>query len=117
LLTQDGCGLKIACENGFFVVDGPNCGPKAGSPQGAFMVALLALFADDAQPDPAGVGLLICGGLLGFLIYFLPSFIAGMRGHQNGCAIFLLNLLLGWSFIGWVIALVWSFTAVERPQS
>lgn len=42
--------------------------------------------------------------------YFLPSFIAYTRKKQNGWAIFILNFFLGWTFIGWVVALVWAFT-------
>ena len=42
------------------------------------------------------------------MAYFLPTFIAGFRNHKNIGAIFFLDLLLGWSFIGWVIALVWA---------
>lgn len=48
------------------------------------------------------------------LVYFLPTVIALARGHHNGFAIFLTNLLLGWTLIGWVIALIWSVTASER---
>ena len=48
------------------------------------------------------------------LVYFLPTIIALARGHHNGFAIFLTNLLLGWTLIGWVIALIWSVTASER---
>lgn len=43
--------------------------------------------------------------LVGF-IYFIPSII-GMQ-KKNAGAIFALNLFLGWTFIGWVIALVWA---------
>ncbi|MGI9229089.1 MAG: superinfection immunity protein [Gammaproteobacteria bacterium] len=46
------------------------------------------------------------------LFYFLPFIIAINRGHHNTAAIFVLNLFLGWTFLGWVVALVWSFTAV-----
>ena len=61
-----------------------------------------------------GEGLLLIGLiLLAVFVYFLPTFVAAMRGHQNAAAIFVLNLFLGWSFVGWVVALVWSFTAVE----
>ena len=42
-------------------------------------------------------------------LYFLPTLTAATRGHMNTTAIFVLNLFLGWSFIGWVIALVWAF--------
>lgn len=56
-------------------------------------------------------------GLLGmtlavliFGIYFLPSLIAFLRWHKNKLAIFLLNIILGWTAIGWAVALVWSVT-------
>lgn len=52
--------------------------------------------------------------LISALVYFLPTVIALARGHHNGFAIFLTNLLLGWTLIGWVIALIWSVTASER---
>ena len=47
---------------------------------------------------------------IGIFIYFIPVVIAGFRNHQNQNSIFFLNLLLGWTFIGWVACLVWSFT-------
>ena len=46
--------------------------------------------------------------------YFLPTVMAAIRGHHNGGAILMLNLFLGWTFLGWVVALVWSVTAVQR---
>ena len=48
--------------------------------------------------------------LLGFVLYFVPAFVAGSRGHPNAMAIVALNLLLGWTFLGWAAALVWAFT-------
>lgn len=44
------------------------------------------------------------------ILYFIPTGVACIRSHKNTASIFLLNLLLGWTFIGWVISLVWSFT-------
>jgi hypothetical protein len=41
----------------------------------------------------------------------LPWAIAATRGKVNSGAIFWLNLLLGWTVIGWVIALVMSLSA------
>lgn len=66
----------------------------------------------------AGIGLLgfACIGIASLLFYFLPSFVAGMRGHQNTPAVVVLNIFLGWTFVGWVVALVWSFTAVENRR-
>jgi len=43
-----------------------------------------------------------------FAFYFLPTLIAFLRNHKNKLAIFLLNLLLGWTVLGWVVLLVWS---------
>ena len=43
-----------------------------------------------------------------FMVYFLPSFIAFSKAHKNRFAIFLINLLLGWTVLGWIWALIWS---------
>lgn len=44
----------------------------------------------------------------GFVMYFLPSIIALAKSKRDTLAIFLLNLFLGWSVIGWIVALVWA---------
>ena len=44
----------------------------------------------------------------GFVMYFLPSIIALARSKRDTLAIFLLNFFLGWSVIGWIVALVWA---------
>lgn len=41
-------------------------------------------------------------------LYLAPTIIAVAKKKKNGTAIFVLNLLLGWSIIGWVVALVWA---------
>jgi len=43
-----------------------------------------------------------------FALYFLPTLVAFLRQRKNKLAIFLLNLLLGWTVLGWVVSLVWS---------
>ncbi|NWL48412.1 hypothetical protein DM819_21725 [Pseudomonas hunanensis] len=47
-------------------------------------------------------------------LYFLPIIIAWLRGHHNKAPIFLLNLFLGWTGIGWLAALIWSVSAIRR---
>jgi Superinfection immunity protein len=47
--------------------------------------------------------------LFGFL-YFLPALVANHRRHHNQAAIFTLNLLGGWTAIGWIAAFVWAMT-------
>ena len=46
--------------------------------------------------------------VLGAALYFLPTIIAVARRKRNMPAILALNLLLGWTFLGWVASLVWS---------
>ncbi len=58
--------------------------------------------------------LLIASLFIGLALYFLPALIAARREHSNTLPIFALNLLLGWSFLGWAIALVWSLTYQNR---
>jgi hypothetical protein len=55
--------------------------------------------------DSVMTGLLI---LMGLVIYFVPTFIARSKKKRNAAAIFALNLFLGWTLVGWVIALVWA---------
>lgn len=43
--------------------------------------------------------------------YMLPWMVAEMRGKSNHWAVFALNLLLGWTLIGWVWALVMALTS------
>ena len=43
-------------------------------------------------------------------MYFLPTVVANSREHKNKPAICVLNIFLGWTMIGWVIALIWAFT-------
>lgn len=48
-------------------------------------------------------------------VYFIPSFVAHVNQKDNIMAIILLNVFLGWTFIGWVVALVWA-TTINKKQ-
>lgn len=57
------------------------------------------------------------GSIKGFLIascwmafYLIPTVVASIRKHRSGKAIFVLNILLGWTVLGWIASLVWSLT-------
>jgi hypothetical protein len=54
-------------------------------------------------------GMVLTGILL--FMYFLPALVAWKRSHRNASAIGVLNLLLGWTMIGWVGSMVWAFTS------
>lgn len=63
-----------------------------------------------------GLGVLIIFGILSLVFSLLPFFIALMRGHNNSVPIFLVCFFFGWTVIGWVIALIWAFTADTPHQ-
>jgi hypothetical protein len=44
----------------------------------------------------------------GMVFYFLPAILAFARNKRDATAILILNFFLGWTMIGWVIALVWA---------
>jgi len=46
--------------------------------------------------------------LLVLLVYFIPSIVAYNRQVKNRTSVLILNIFLGWTFVGWVIALVWA---------
>jgi hypothetical protein len=56
----------------------------------------------------------------GICIYFVPLLVAISRSHHNVTAIIVVNLLLGWTLVGWGIALGMSFGDVlpspEKPR-
>ena len=51
-------------------------------------------------------------------LYFIPFAIAYSRRHKNTKTVFLLNLLFGWTGLGWIVLLVWSFKGktAQRKQ-
>lgn len=50
--------------------------------------------------------------LFSLAIYFIPTIIAIREDHPQKAAIIVLNILGGWTFIIWLIALIW---ALSRP--
>ncbi len=55
----------------------------------------------------AAVGWLILG-TIGLVVYCLPSFIAFHRQHTYRFPLLAINLLLGWTLLGYIAAMVWA---------
>jgi len=53
---------------------------------------------------------IIIFGVLALGVYLIPSIIAFGNGKKNAPAILLLNLALGWTLLGYVVAFVWALT-------
>jgi hypothetical protein len=59
-------------------------------------------------------GLIVVVGIA--VLYFAPLLIARSRHHHQTRAIGLLNLFLGWTILGWIVALILAHSAVRPPQ-
>lgn len=51
--------------------------------------------------------LLLLGAVFG--VYFLPAIVAGARDSKSAAGVVALNLFLGWTLVGWLVAFVWAF--------
>lgn len=84
-------------------------------------VTILFFLRPSASDVATGIGSYLSGiaGIIsiivGLFVYFIPTII-GLR-KRNAAAIFMLNLFLGWTFVGWVVALVWAFTVDSEQKS
>lgn len=63
-----------------------------------------------AELGPGAGALLLFCLLIGAVVYFLPTIIAFSREHRNAVKICLVNLLLGWTVLGWLVVLIWALT-------
>lgn len=72
---------------------------------------------NNANGGDLGAELFLSFGFI-FLIflYFLPTAIAFFRKRHNKGAICALNTFLGWTFLFWVLSLVWAVSSTEARQ-
>ena len=70
------------------------------------ILALILRFGNHTGLSILSWGLLI-------LLYYIPAGIAYLRRHRQRLTILILNLLGGWSGIGWLAAIVWACTSDE----
>ena len=83
-------------------------------------VLAAALWFNQGDPEVGGasaseLGLLVvsalgfAGLLVGILaIYFLPSIVAVKREVKTSGGVIVVNIFLGWTLVGWVVALAWA---------
>ena len=51
-----------------------------------------------------------------FALVFARALIASRRKHPCSTLIFLLNLFFGWTFVGWLVLLVWALSGGKEPE-
>jgi hypothetical protein len=54
--------------------------------------------------------------LIPLALYFLPTIIAVVKQNHNSVGVFLINLLLGWTGIGWFVALIMALVGSPYPR-
>lgn len=57
---------------------------------------------------------MVFGVLVGVPVYLLPTIIVLMKGHPQRLPIIALNVVLGWTLLGWGVAFVWALMAQEK---
>ena len=87
---------------------------------GGFLVIVSTIIAVCLSIGGESIGIPLVGEIGGIwlvitaFLYFLPTLIAELRGHDSKIAIFIINLIFGWTFVGWIIAFIMSFTGRIR---
>lgn len=71
------------------------------------------MIIDAVASGSSGIG--IIGLIVVMAMYFLPTIIASSRKVTNIGSVFVINLLLGWSVIGWIVALAMA-VKTKTPQ-
>jgi len=60
---------------------------------------------------------LLCASVPALALYSLPPIVAAKRRHPNTLPILILTIMLGWTLVGWAVALVWACLALDAPSS
>ena len=59
---------------------------------------------------PFGVAFGLLGFAFSFGCYVVPTIVAVARRHRDTPGIAVVNILFGWSVIGWILALIWALS-------
>jgi len=77
-----------------------------------------ALVVAQATDSTGILTLLLIAALIGFgtLLYFVPFFVAWFRGARGIGGVLVLNVFLGWTFLGWIVALAWAAGGTKETK-
>lgn len=67
---------------------------------------------DTSARSAAGAVVLI---VIILAVYFIPTIVAFTRHHHQAGAVLAINFLLGWTLIGWAVALAMAMSAHRQP--
>ena len=80
----------------------------------ALLVAMIVLLVAGILAG-SNIALLLLLIVLFAWVHFIPTLVAAHREHYNTHTIFVVNLLFGWTIIGWLVLLAWACSG-ERPR-
>lgn len=78
------------------------------------MVELILAATDDGSGAAVGVGFIVFS-IISFIAYWIPTIVALTRGVPNKGSVIVINLFLGWTIIGWVVALAMAVRSHPAP--
>jgi hypothetical protein len=82
------------------------------------MTTILAATAAPAPEGSAAAGFVVLAFIaFSIVVYFLPIFVAGLRGKSEGqLGIFLITVFGGWTGVLWLVCLIWAFTGRTKAD-
>ena len=86
----------------------------AGLSLAALLIILMGLARQDANLM-APLNLLLF--LLAIMVYLLPTILAFFRDCESATWIAVLNVFLGWTVLGWFIAIGWAAGGRVKPMA
>ena len=54
--------------------------------------------------------------LLAIILYFVPTYIAIYRNANGKSIIFILNILIGWTFVAWILLIVVALSINKKEK-
>lgn len=69
---------------------------------------LAYIMATDNSESTLALGQRLATQIAIILVYLAPTIVAQRYRHPKQPAILMLNIVLGWTIVGWVVALIWA---------
>jgi lysylphosphatidylglycerol synthetase-like protein (DUF2156 family) len=75
---------------------------------------LAYIMATDNSESTFALGQRLAMQIASILVYLAPSIVAQRYQHPRQPAILMLNVALGWTIVGWVVALIWALNGRQQ---
>lgn len=76
---------------------------------------IVSLLFAQSDSDSTGTEIYYVVVVMILMLYFLPTIIGAIRKVPNVVSVFVINFFLGWSLIGWVVALAMAARTAPPP--